>query len=104
MEILSPQIVDERVKSNLLAVIDVREPYECDICSIPAMKIPMAEIPTRIAELPTDKALVIMCKTGKRAEAVAHFIAVETKRSDIHILEGGIMNWIEQINPDLEVY
>ncbi|MCT4560816.1 MAG: hypothetical protein N4A41_05500 [Crocinitomicaceae bacterium] len=49
MEILSPQIVDERVKSNLIAVIDVREPYECDICSIPAMKIPMAEIPERIA-------------------------------------------------------
>ncbi|MCT4560815.1 MAG: hypothetical protein N4A41_05495 [Crocinitomicaceae bacterium] len=45
-----------------------------------------------------------MCKTVKRAEAVAHFIAGETKRSDIHILEGGIMNWIEQINPDLEVY
>lgn len=104
MEILSPQIAEQRINMQTAVVIDVREPYECDICSIQALKIPMAEVPTRLAELPTDKELIILCKTGRRAEAVAHFIMDETKRSDIHILEGGIMNWIEKINPDLEVY
>ena len=45
-----------------------------------------------------------MCRTGKRAEAVANYMECELGFSDLLILEGGIIGWIEAIDPHLEAY
>ncbi len=89
---------------NEACLIDVRENYERDICQIPSKHIPMAEVPTRHKEIPTDKQIVVMCRSGKRAEAVAHLLEDELGFSKVLVLEGGILNWIEQIDPSLENY
>jgi rhodanese-related sulfurtransferase len=90
-------------ESNVL-IIDIRETYETQICQIASMHIPMAEIKTRFSEIPKDKSLVIMCKSGKRAEATANYMECELGFENLSILEGGILNWIAEIDTHLETY
>lgn len=105
MQVISPvQLKNAQTESQDFLVLDVREAYETQICSIPSMHIPMAEIETRQNEIPKDKKLVVMCRTGKRAEAVANYMECALKFDNIYLLEGGILNWIETIDPQLESY
>ena len=105
MQLISPiDLKNAQEKHGGYLILDIREVYETEICSIPAMHIPMAEIESRKAEIPADKKLVIMCRTGKRAEAVANYMECALGFSNIEILEGGIIGWIEAIAPQLEAY
>lgn len=85
-------------------LLDVREDYECDICSIGGLHIPMADIQGRIDEISKDNQVVVMCRSGKRAESVANLLISELNYSNVVILEGGILAWIEQIDNQLEGY
>ena len=87
-----------------LTVLDVREPYEYDICKINALHIPMADVEKRLKEIPRDQLVVVMCRTGKRAVAVANMLVTDFNYYDICVLEGGIMAWIEQVDNHLELY
>lgn len=84
-------------------IIDVREPYEYIVANIGSIHIPMGEICDRIAELPTDKNIVIMCRSGKRAEAVANVLMTDHSMTNICILDGGILAWKEQIDSTLDL-
>jgi adenylyltransferase/sulfurtransferase len=89
-----------------IALIDVREPAEYEIVSIPgATLIPKDGILNGevLAELPQDKQLVLYCKTGVRsAEALA-----AVKRAGfadaVHV-QGGVISWVKQIDPSLPIY
>ncbi len=84
-------------------LIDVREIYEVDICTLGGQHIPMGEITNHLELLRKDIPLVIHCKSGRRSEAVvAHLERLGF--SNAKSLEGGIMAWIEQVEPALEKY
>jgi rhodanese-related sulfurtransferase len=85
-------------------VVDIREEYETKICQIASINIPMAEMPERYGEIPKDQAIIIMCKSGKRAEATANLMECELGFTDLYILEGGILAWIEEVDTHLEAY
>lgn len=104
MKFISPIELQSLLSENACILLDVREPYELEICQLDAVHIPMAEVFHRRDELPTDQTVVVMCRSGKRAEAVATLLIEEGKMGNIVCLEGGILNWIEQINPSLERY
>lgn len=102
-------ITPKELQKNLLEnqswiVLDVRESYELDICSIVSKHIPMAEISKRYTELDKTKNIVVMCKTGKRAEAVANLMECDFNFNHLYVLEGGILNWIAEIDNQLEIY
>lgn len=90
-------------KGQDFEIIDVREPYEYIVANIGSIHIPMGEICDRIAELPTDKNIVIMCRSGKRAEAVANVLMTDHSMTNIYILDGGILAWKEQIDSTLDL-
>lgn len=86
-------------------LIDIREPYELDICRVSvANHIPMAEVSSRLHELPETGLVVLMCKSGARASAVTNLLLQDFGRSNVMILDGGIMAWIEEVEPHLERY
>ncbi|MFN5147664.1 MAG: rhodanese-like domain-containing protein [Flavobacteriia bacterium] len=84
-------------------IIDVREPYEYSSCNIGSIHIPMGEVCDRIAELPKDKNIVIMCRSGKRAEAVANLLMTDFSMSNVYILDGGILAWKDQVDNTLDL-
>ncbi|MFT7343823.1 MAG: rhodanese-related sulfurtransferase [Lentimonas sp.] len=105
MNWISPTELNKALsENNDYLILDIREEYEHDICSIPCLAIPMAEIASRKNEIPKDKKIAVMCRSGKRAEAVANLMECELGFSNLLILEGGILKWIEQIAPNLEAY
>ena len=87
-----------------LTILDIREPYECDICKIDALFIPMAEVSNRIFEIPRDQSVVVLCRSGKRAVAVANILSTEYGYVNLSVLEGGILAWIEEVDNKLEAY
>jgi sulfur-carrier protein adenylyltransferase/sulfurtransferase len=87
-------------------LIDVREPNEYEIVSIPgATLIPKGEFTSGAAleRLPQDKRIVLHCKSGVRsAEALA--VVKNAGFSDAVHVGGGILAWINQVDPSLPAY
>lgn len=104
MRFISSQLLNEKLAINEIVVLDIRESYERDICSIHSLHIPMGEIESRIFEIPKDLNIVLLCKSGRRAEVVANLLEKENDFTNLFVLEGGIISWIENIDPSLEIY
>ena len=86
-------------------VIDVREPYEVAICRIPGtMLVPMAQLPARLAGLYSCPGSRGSSRSlGRRsAQAVAMMRARGFARA--RNLAGGILAWIDQVDPSLPKY
>jgi sulfur-carrier protein adenylyltransferase/sulfurtransferase len=87
-------------------LIDVREPNEYEIVSIPgAVLIPKGEFLSGAAleRLPQDKRIVLHCKSGQRsAEALA--VVKDAGFSDAVHVGGGVLAWINQVDPSLPAY
>jgi len=104
MQYCSVEEVKRDVDLGKAIILDIREPYEHEICSIDSLRIPMGEICERIEEIPKDVTIAVLCKSGKRAEAVANLICVECDFTNVVVVEGGILAWIEKVDNQLEVY
>ena len=88
------------------ALIDVREPVEWDINHIEGAElIPKSTIESGdgLAKLPHDRVPVLYCKTGVRsAEALA--VVKKAGFADAMHLQGGIVAWAKQLEPDMVMY
>lgn len=80
-------------------LVDVREPGEFELVRIDsAVSIPKGEVIADPGLVPTDTPAVLYCKGGVRsAEALAAVLA--SGRDDVWHLEGGILAWIDAIEP-----
>jgi rhodanese-related sulfurtransferase len=80
-------------------VVDVRFPAEYGALHLePSVSIPLDEIARRRTELPHDRELVLVCRTGARARlAEAQLAGYRTR-----VLEGGLVAWREAGHPVVE--
>jgi adenylyltransferase/sulfurtransferase len=104
---ITPRELRELLDSGKkLALIDVREPVEWEINHIDgAQLIPKSLISSGegLAQLPHDRKAVLYCKTGVRsAEALA--AVKKAGFSDAVHLQGGIVAWAKQMQPDMVMY
>jgi molybdopterin/thiamine biosynthesis adenylyltransferase/rhodanese-related sulfurtransferase len=87
-------------------LVDVREPNEYEIVSIPgSVLIPKGEILSgeALGRLPQDRQVVLHCKTGARsAECLA--VVKGAGFSDAVHVGGGVVAWVNQIEPEKPVY
>lgn len=96
--------LDKAMKNgDQIHLVDVREPYEFACGNLQSIHIPMGEIVERINEIPNEGKVVIMCRSGKRAEAVANLLVSDFGRKNIWLLEGGIESWKLAVDPALEI-
>jgi adenylyltransferase/sulfurtransferase len=91
-------------QGEAISILDVREDYETSICSIGGVHIPMSEVKNRIHELDGLEEIVVLCRTGKRAEAVANLLIKDFNFNNVLVLNGGIQSWIDTIDTSLESY
>lgn len=85
-------------------VLDVREPWEHEVCAIPDSRLlPMQEVPARWQELPAEADIVVVCHHGMRSLQVAQFLH-QSGRTRVYNLSGGIAAWAEQVDPDMPRY
>jgi adenylyltransferase/sulfurtransferase len=91
-------------RGEMPQLVDVREPYEYEICRIPgAILIPLAQLPARLSEIDPDREVVLQCKVGVRSARAAAFLRAQGFASARN-LTGGILAWIDQVDPTLTKY
>lgn len=88
-----------------LTLLDVREPYEWEIASIPGthLQIPLKRVLDRADEVPKDRSCVVYCRSGKRSQLAIELLK-ERGHTDLFNLEGGILAWADRIDPEMERY
>ncbi|MGH3251743.1 MAG: adenylyltransferase/sulfurtransferase MoeZ [Trebonia sp.] len=93
-------------RNENIFLVDVREPNEHEIVSIPgATLIPKDQFLSGAAleRLPQDRRIVLHCKSGARsAEALA--VVKDAGFSDAVHVGGGVLAWISQVDPSLPTY
>jgi len=90
--------------SGAVKIIDVREPFERDICSIASAEvIPMRQIPENVPTLPRDQHLLILCHHGGRSMRVTQFLRAQGFENVTNIA-GGIDAWANEIEPGMAKY
>ena len=104
--ITARQLKDMQDAGENIFLVDVREPNEYEIVSIPgSVLIPKGEFLSGAAleRLPQDKRLVLHCKSGARsAECLA--IVKNAGFSDAVHVGGGVLSWVATIDPTLPSY
>ena len=85
-------------------VLDVREPWEREICALPGgLAIPMGEIPDRLSELPGDRPLAVLCHHGQRSWHVTNWLRSRGFSLASNV-DGGIDAWARAVDPSVRVY
>ncbi len=104
--ITATELKDMLDRGDNIFLVDVREPNEYEIVSIPgATLIPKDQFLTGAAleKLPQDKRIVLHCKSGVRsAECLA--VVKSAGFSDAVHVGGGVLAWVNQIDPSLPTY
>jgi molybdopterin/thiamine biosynthesis adenylyltransferase/rhodanese-related sulfurtransferase len=108
-EMQVPTIEARELKAKLdrkepFVLVDVREPYEYEICHIPGSRlIPLGELPARLSELDSADDIILQCKSGARSARALHILQ-EAGFKKLSNLEGGITAWAEQVDPSVPKY
>ena len=91
-------------RGDQFTLIDVREPHEYQICSIPGARlIPLGDLQKRVAELNPADEIVAHCKSGMRsAKAVDLLKQLNFKK--VRNMTGGILAWSDTVDPSVPKY
>lgn len=84
-------------------ILDVREPFEREIASIGGSLIPLGELASRIDELPADRDIVVVCRSGGRSARATE----ELRRRGfgrVVNLRGGLQKWRQRIDDSMADY
>jgi adenylyltransferase/sulfurtransferase len=119
------EITVKELKSRLdsgedVLVLDVRNPHEWEINSLDnSLRIPKPQIEaakndvlagrkrledTVLAKIPSDREVVVYCRTGKRSADSITFLKEVGYTNPLVNLEGGIVAWADQIDPSMPKY
>lgn len=98
------ELYDWQVKGEKYQLIDVREPHEFDIVNIGAELIPLGKITADEEKIRRDIPVVIHCKVGGRSAKAIRLLEEHFGFDNLYNLEGGILAYIDQVEPALTRY
>ncbi len=104
-----PDVTVEELKARIdrgddFDILDVREPHEVDIVRIEGTTvIPLGELPNRLAELDRSRDLVVHCKMGGRSAKAVALLREQGFDRAVN-LAGGILAWVDRIEPHKNRY
>lgn len=93
-----------KLQTEAIYLLDVREPYEFEICALPgAHLVPLAQLPERLAEIDGSRPIVAYCRTGKRS-AQAVTLLHQAGYPSAKNLAGGLHAWSEEVDATVPKY
>ncbi|MFQ3633584.1 rhodanese-like domain-containing protein [Roseiflexus sp.] len=76
-----------------VVLLDVREPDEYAAGHIPGVRLmPMGTVPSRLSDIPTDKTVIVTCRSGNRSGQITDFLR-SNGFTNVHNMQGGILAW-----------
>ncbi len=92
---IDPEEALRRTADGSAVLIDVREQDEFDEARVAGARlIPLGDVAARVAEVPKDRDVIVMCRSGRRS-GEAQKILLERGYQRVANLEGGIIAWDE---------
>jgi adenylyltransferase/sulfurtransferase len=103
-EISAADLAARLEQSSSLQLIDVREPHELEISSLPgAHNIPLGQLAQRLSELSHEGEIVLICRAGVRS-ARALEVLWAAGFTQVSHLRGGINAWAHEVDSRIAVY
>ncbi len=103
--ILTPNELKEALDEDKeLHLLDVREDSELAEAQITCSQfhhIPLGELAERHQELPADKNIAVVCRSGGRSSKACEYLI--GKKYKVANVEGGMLAWAKDIDPTLKV-
>jgi len=91
------------LKNNEVVLLDVREPYEIEICKVKgSLFIPMNEIPRNIEQLDKEKRYAVICHSGVRSLHVSNYLN-SLGYIALNVV-GGIERWATVVDKKMKQY
>jgi adenylyltransferase/sulfurtransferase len=100
----SRELKAELDRGDQVVIVDVREPQEYQINHLPgSILIPLGDLPKRYVELDPNANIVTQCKSGARSAKAQDFLR---SKGFTHVrnLTGGVLGWIDQVDPSQPKY
>ena len=85
-------------------LIDVREPFEVDICQIGGELMPKGEIMNQLEKISRDKEVIVLCRSGGRSGQAIQFLEMMHGFDNLYNLKGGILAWSDEIDSTVAKY
>ncbi|MGD8840230.1 MAG: rhodanese-like domain-containing protein [Gammaproteobacteria bacterium] len=99
----APQLAEYLADADPL-LLDVREPWEFEICHIDgSINLPMSQIPRLLDRLDDADEIVVICHHGVRSLKVAGFLQQQHDAELIN-LDGGVDAWAREVDPAMDLY
>ncbi len=90
---LDVEIVETLRQRDDVLVLDVREDWEYNGGHIPEAKlVPLGQIPNRLDEIPRDKTVIAVCRSGNRSSQATNFLR-QQGFENVHNMAGGMKAW-----------
>lgn len=103
-EIDPQELAALRSRPDPYALLDVREPWELEICGFPeAIHLPLGQLVGREQELPQDRPLVVLCHTGRRSLLASRHLRHLGWSRAVN-LRGGIEAYALEVEPGMVRY
>ncbi len=103
-EITVSEMYEWQVKGKPFKLIDVREPSEYKIVQIGGELIPLNTIADHVDQIPNDIDVVLLCKSGIRSLKAIRELEEKFGFNNLYNLKGGILAYIDQVQPELTRY
>jgi rhodanese-related sulfurtransferase len=85
-------------------LIDVREPWEFEICQLAdSINIPMGQIPQHLEIIGQAQKCVMICHHGVRSMNVIRYL-LQQKMEHLINLDGGLDAWAREVDSDMPLY
>ena len=101
---ITPTELSKKITSGAdVMLVDVREPHEWNAGHIEsAVHIPMSQVQQRLGEIPRDRELVMICRSGQRSAHVQQFLE-QQGYTRVKNLTGGMTRWAREVDPSIRV-
>lgn len=103
-EISAKELYDLQVRGENIQIIDVREPHEYDIVNIGAELIPLSTVSNNADRIDRNKKVIFHCKMGGRSAKAIRELEEKFGFKNLYNLKGGILGWIDAVQPELTKY
>ena len=84
-------------------LIDVREPHEYEVSNLGAELIPLATVAEHADRFSSDVKVVVHCRSGVRSAKAIRELEEKFGYENLYNLEGGILAYLDQAQPELQV-
>lgn len=101
MEVKSAKVCQRLIKQGEAIAFDIREPYEFEFSNCGFRHVPMNDLPSAVKNFDKSEKIILMCYSGKRAQALGNLLETEFGFKHIIILEHGIQGWKALVDPTL---